>query len=62
MSRVKGRNPVAYALALRGKGKVFKDRRAPRGPERSAQREVDRALRDEGLIDSLDSPFDDWDD
>jgi hypothetical protein len=58
----KGRNPVAFALALRGTGKAMKDRRAPRGPERSAKREVERQLRDEGIIDSLDSPFDEWDD
>ena len=45
----KGRNPVAYALALRGAGKVMKDRRTPRGPSRSAKRDVASALEDEGL-------------
>lgn len=45
----KARNPAAYALSLRGKGKVLKDRRTPRGPSRNAKRDVDRALSDEGL-------------
>ena len=45
----KGRNPAAYALALRGKGKVMKDRRSPRGPSRSTKRDVERALADEGV-------------
>ncbi|HUW57379.1 MAG TPA: hypothetical protein VMZ92_12150 [Planctomycetota bacterium] len=29
------RNPVAYALALRGRGRTMKDRRAPRGGVRN---------------------------
>jgi hypothetical protein len=37
---VKGRNPVAYALALRGKGGTMKDRRAPKGGQRNTQAEL----------------------
>ena len=34
-AKVKARNPVAYALALRGRGRAMKDRRAPRGGVRN---------------------------
>jgi len=46
---MKGRNPVAYALALRGKGKAMKDRRAPRGKARNERRDVEAALQAEGV-------------
>ena len=56
---MKPRNPVAYALALRGKGKVMKDRRAPREGQTNRlvellQQAAEEEYREEGPDDEED--------
>jgi hypothetical protein len=47
MKGPKGRNPVAYALALRGRGQPLKHRNTPRGGSRNELVELLEELCDE---------------